>query len=97
MITPVIINRLRWKAYLIFMATNLAFVPIFYFFYPETSRLRLEDIDLIFTEGGNPVGVAASMQKELGGIKPLEMGTFDTLEIHDKKQVGSVHREKMAP
>lgn len=66
MITPVIINRLQWKAYLIFMATNLAFVPIFYFFYPETSNLGLEDIDFIFTAGGNPVSVARQMQKELG-------------------------------
>jgi hypothetical protein len=66
MITPVIINRLQWKAYLIFMATNLLFVPAFYFFYPETSNLGLEDIDYIFTEGGNPVTVARRMQKELG-------------------------------
>ncbi|KAH7390018.1 general substrate transporter [Pyrenochaeta sp. MPI-SDFR-AT-0127] len=65
MITPVIINRLKWKAYLIFMATNLLFVPIFYFFYPETSNLRLEDIDFIFSQGGNPVRVAAKMVKEL--------------------------------
>ncbi|KAH7187923.1 general substrate transporter [Fusarium oxysporum] len=48
MITPVIINRLQWKAYLIFMVTNFLFVPIFYFFYPETSNFKLEDIDLVF-------------------------------------------------
>jgi MFS family permease len=65
MITPVIINRLQWKAYLIFMATNLLFVPIFYFFYPETSNFRLEDIDFIFSQGGNPVHVAAKMAKEI--------------------------------
>jgi MFS family permease len=65
MITPVIINRLQWKAYLIFMATNLLFVPTFYFFYPETSNLRLEDIDYIFSQGGNPVHVAARMAREM--------------------------------
>ncbi|KAF2019571.1 general substrate transporter [Aaosphaeria arxii CBS 175.79] len=65
MITPVIINRLQWKAYLIFMATNLLFVPLLYFFYPETSNLGLEDIDKIFSQGGNPVHVAAEMVKEL--------------------------------
>jgi hypothetical protein len=62
MITPVVINRLQWKAYLIFMATNLAFVPIFYFFFPETSNLGLEEIDYIFTTEGNPVSVAGNMQ-----------------------------------
>ena len=65
MITPVIINRLQWKAYLIFMATNFAFVPIFYFFFPETSNLGLEEIDYVFTESGNPVSAARDMQKAL--------------------------------
>lgn len=65
MITPVIINRLHWKAYLIFMCTNLLFVPIIYFFYPETSNLRLEDIDYIFSQGGNPVNNARKMERDM--------------------------------
>jgi MFS family permease len=65
MITPVIINRLQWKAYLIFMVTNLLFVPAFYFFYPETSNFKLEDIDMIFSQGGNPVAVARQMSKDM--------------------------------
>ncbi|KAF5314218.1 hypothetical protein D9758_018178 [Tetrapyrgos nigripes] len=48
MITPIILNRLQWKAYLIFVATNALFVPVVYFLYPETSRLSLEEIDLLF-------------------------------------------------
>lgn len=67
MITPIIINRLQWKAYLIFMVTNVslphsacshcanllqfAFIPTFYFFYPETSNKTLEDIDFLFIGG----------------------------------------------
>ncbi|KAG7294210.1 hypothetical protein NEMBOFW57_004280 [Staphylotrichum longicolle] len=65
MITPVIINRLQWKAYLIFMVTNLLFVPAFYFFFPETSNFKLEDVDLIFSQGGNPVSVARQMSKDM--------------------------------
>jgi len=65
MITPVVINRLQWKAYLIFMATNLAFVPMVYFFFPETSNLGLEEIDYIFTGEGNSVSVARKMQHAL--------------------------------
>jgi MFS family permease len=52
MITPTIIDRLQWKAYLIFMATNLSFVPLVYFFYPETTNLTLEEVDYLFIEGG---------------------------------------------
>ncbi|KIL84856.1 hypothetical protein FAVG1_11726 [Fusarium avenaceum] len=65
MITPILINRLQWKAYLIFMATNLAFVPIIFFLYPETSNLALEEVDYIFARGDNTVQVAHEMQKEL--------------------------------
>jgi len=49
MITPVALTNLAWKAYLIFMVTNLAFVPLVYFCYPETSNLTLEEVDHLFT------------------------------------------------
>ena len=62
MITPVIINRLQWKAYLIFMCTNLAFIPLVYFCYPETANLTLEEIDYLFT---NPEKGAVEMSREL--------------------------------
>jgi len=52
MITPVAIENLQWKAYLIFMCTNIAFVPLVYFCYPETSNLTLEEVDGLFTEDG---------------------------------------------
>ncbi|KXT07092.1 hypothetical protein AC578_2465 [Pseudocercospora eumusae] len=48
MITPVLINRIDWRTYIIFTITNAAFVPVVYFFYPETSNISLEDIDKIF-------------------------------------------------
>ncbi|KAF2021198.1 general substrate transporter [Aaosphaeria arxii CBS 175.79] len=52
MISPVLINRIQWKGYLVFMAIAYAFVPIIYFFYPETSNLSLEEIDYLFLDGG---------------------------------------------
>ncbi|KAI9801921.1 MAG: hypothetical protein M1833_002236 [Piccolia ochrophora] len=55
MITPIIINRLQYKAYLIFMCTNLAFVPLVYFCYPETANLTLEEIDYLFVQGQSSV------------------------------------------
>ncbi|KAL5001221.1 general substrate transporter [Aspergillus recurvatus] len=62
MITPVIINRLQWKAYLIFMCTNFAFVPLVYFCYPETANFTLEEIDYLFT---NREKGAVKLSKEL--------------------------------
>ncbi|KAJ5959367.1 uncharacterized protein N7479_006517 [Penicillium vulpinum] len=80
MITPVIINRLHWKAYLVFMATNAAFVPAFYFFFPETSNLRLEEIDLIFTRPGNPVQNAREMAMEIKRFGHIAENTGSGLE-----------------
>ncbi|KAE8336660.1 hypothetical protein BDV24DRAFT_168091 [Aspergillus arachidicola] len=65
MITPVIINRLQWKAYLIFMCTNFAFVPLVYFCYPETAKLSLEEIDYLFTHPDKgAVKLSLELQKE---------------------------------
>lgn len=52
MITPTIINKLHWQAYLIFMCTNFAFIPLVYFCYPETSNLTLEEVDYLFIKEG---------------------------------------------
>ena len=49
MITPAALSNLAWKAYLIFMCTNLAFIPLVYFCYPETSNLTLEEVDNLFS------------------------------------------------
>ncbi|KAL6407857.1 hexose carrier protein [Ilyonectria robusta] len=65
MITPVLINRAGWKAYLVFMITNYLFVIIIWFYFPETSNFTLEDIDKFFASGENPVDVARCMTKEM--------------------------------
>ena len=62
MITPVIINRLAWKGYLIFMCLNFAFVPLVYFCYPETANLTLEEIDFIFAD---PTKSTVKMSKQM--------------------------------
>lgn len=51
MITPVLINSIGWGTYLFFGVLNAIFIPIIYFFYPETSGRSLEEIDLIFAKG----------------------------------------------
>ncbi|KAK2606514.1 hypothetical protein N8I77_005257 [Diaporthe amygdali] len=51
MITPVLISKIGWGTYLFFAVLNALFLPILYFFYPETSGRSLEEIDLIFAKG----------------------------------------------
>lgn len=68
MVTPVIISTLRWKAYLIFTCTNLAFVPLVYFCYPETANFTLEEIDSLFTVEGKKATAVAKQRKKEGRV-----------------------------
>ncbi|KAI9710446.1 MAG: hypothetical protein M1812_007414 [Candelaria pacifica] len=47
-ITPIGIENLQWKFYIIWVIFNASFVPIVYFFYPETADRSLEDLDRLF-------------------------------------------------
>lgn len=51
MITPIMIDRIKWGTYLFFAAVNASFIPFIYFFYPETRLRSLEEIDFIFAKG----------------------------------------------
>ncbi|KAF4995208.1 hypothetical protein FDECE_12880 [Fusarium decemcellulare] len=48
MVTPTMIADIAWKTYLVFMACNFAIAPAIYFWFPETSRLTLEETDHLF-------------------------------------------------
>ncbi len=47
-ITPIAIQNIGWKTYIIFAVLNATWVPIIYLFFPETKGLELEDVDRLF-------------------------------------------------
>jgi hypothetical protein len=47
-ITPIAIDNIGWKTYIIFAVLNATWVPIIYLFFPETKGLELEDVDRLF-------------------------------------------------
>jgi sugar porter (SP) family MFS transporter len=51
MATPVMISNIKWGTYLFFAVVNFCFIPVIYFFYPETKKRSLEEIDIIFAKG----------------------------------------------
>ncbi|KAL4870954.1 hypothetical protein BDV12DRAFT_184076 [Aspergillus spectabilis] len=73
MIGPTLINDLQWKGYLIFMCLNLSFIPILYFYYPETANLSLEEIDSLFMVKG--ARAADSQTPSPDGIKQAVAAT----------------------
>nr|POF13478.1 sugar transporter stl1 [Quercus suber] len=54
-ITPPAIQNIRYKTYIIFAVLNSVFVPIVYFFFPETKGLALEEVDLLFAKSAETV------------------------------------------
>lgn len=58
--TPPAIQNIGWRVFIIFAIFNAMWVPIVYFFFPETKGLELEDIDHIFEQGGITGGVWGS-------------------------------------
>lgn len=82
MITPTLIDRLQWKAYIIFMCTNLSFIPLVYFCYPETTNLTLEEVDYLFIDGGQ----AASVRRISKGV-PQKHGRRPSIQSQTEKQI----------
>lgn len=58
------------------MCTNLAFVPLVYFCYPETANLTLEEMDLLYTtRGESPIKISKRIRREKAmGLRTLEAG-----------------------
>ncbi|GAB1209327.1 hypothetical protein APSETT445_008099 [Aspergillus pseudonomiae] len=48
MITPVAFDNIDYQTYIIFAVINAFIVPVVFFFYPETTRRSLEEMDRIF-------------------------------------------------
>lgn len=56
-ITPIAIQNIQWRTFIIFACFCFAWIPIVYFFFPETNGLELEDVDHLFERGGITGGV----------------------------------------
>ncbi|SCU85709.1 LADA_0D09142g1_1 [Lachancea dasiensis] len=67
MFTPIFIDDAGYGCYLFFAAMNYLYIPIIFFFYPETAGRSLEEIDIIFAkahiDGTQPWRVAANLPK----------------------------------
>lgn len=74
-ITPIGINSLHWKFYIIWTVFNGAFVPLVYLFYPETAGRTLEDIDRYFMEHDNIL----VFRDKVSGPNPCDEMTADLL------------------
>ncbi|EGP88531.1 unnamed protein product [Zymoseptoria tritici ST99CH_1A5] len=71
-ITPIGIQNLGWKFYIVWLVMNMSFVPFVYFFYPETAGRTLEDLDRYFA---SPAGKKVFVHRDkvaTSSKRPLE-------------------------
>ena len=47
-ITPIGIQNIGWRFWIVWTVFNAVFMPVIYFFYPETSNRSLEDMDAYY-------------------------------------------------
>ncbi|BFZ60024.1 sugar transporter-like protein [Saitoella coloradoensis] len=50
-VVPTMVASIGWGTYLFFAVMNALFIPVIYFYYPETKGRSLEEIDLLFAKG----------------------------------------------
>jgi sugar porter (SP) family MFS transporter len=89
LITPIGIENLGWRFYLIFGFCNAAFLPLVYFFYVETANLSLEQIDRLFeikSKGGKGITWNEARQQ-----------VFDEAEADPEHKLGVVTRHIEVP
>lgn len=50
-VSPIALGNIGWRFYFVFVAFNIVITfPVIFFFFKETRKVSLEDIDLLFGE-----------------------------------------------
>lgn len=72
-ITPPAISNIGWKTYIIFAVFNAAWIPVVYFFFPETKGMELEEVDKMFSKEDDLAAAAfVDKEKEITAIQYTE-------------------------
>ncbi|KAJ5716260.1 hypothetical protein N7493_008171 [Penicillium malachiteum] len=79
-ITPIGIQNIGWKFWIVWTITNAIFFPIIYFFYPETANRTLEDIDAYYRL--NPSFVVTKDPDAISRGRPQKYIDHEDEEVH---------------
>ncbi|OOQ86547.1 putative sugar transporter [Penicillium brasilianum] len=63
--TPSAIDNIGWQTYIIFTVFNAVFIPLVYYFFPETTNLQLEDMDYLFELKGWTAGARGEARERI--------------------------------
>ncbi|KAJ5464410.1 general substrate transporter [Penicillium daleae] len=85
-ITPIGIQSLGWKFWIVWTVLNAVFMPVIYFFYPETANRTLEDLDAYYRT--NPSLIVTRDPDEICSKRPLRYIQHEDKEIQRNKDQG---------
>ncbi|KAL4863064.1 hypothetical protein BDV12DRAFT_177979 [Aspergillus spectabilis] len=95
-ITPIGIQNIGWKFWIVWTVFNAAFLPVIYFFYPETSNRTLEDLDAYYRTNPSPIVIgdpdATSVKRPLKYIQHED----EELQKHGKGRALQVEDAALA-
>ncbi|KAB8205809.1 general substrate transporter [Aspergillus parasiticus] len=89
-ITPIGIDSIGWKFWIVWTVFNAAFLPVIYFFYPETANRTLEDIDAYYRS--NPSLIVIKDPDAISVKRPLK---YIEHEDHEMKKIGEIRTKKV--
>ncbi|KAJ5097490.1 Major facilitator superfamily domain general substrate transporter [Penicillium angulare] len=78
-ITPIGIQSIGWKFWIVWTVLNAVFLPIIYFLYPETANRTLEDMDAYYRS--NPPLVVAGDADAISTKRPLQFVCHEDEEV----------------
>ncbi|KAL4963229.1 sugar porter family MFS transporter [Aspergillus stella-maris] len=78
-ITPIGIQNIGWKFWIVWTVLNAIFLPIIYFIYPETANRTLEDIDTYYRT--NPSLIVTGDPDAISTKRPLKYAQHEDEEV----------------
>ncbi|KAK5165564.1 uncharacterized protein LTR77_009093 [Saxophila tyrrhenica] len=95
MIIPPAFANIGYKTYIIFAIFNFLFVPVLYFFLVETKKRSLEELDVVFAAGGNPVRREKEMRHHVSVEESRRVLGLDTSpEPNDFEKMSELKAER---
>jgi hypothetical protein len=82
-ITPVGLQNIGWKLYIVFCILNWASIIVVWFFYPETSGKTLESIDFLFASQSSFTQVVKLSRRK--DIDELTITQEVQAQVHQRK------------
>ncbi|KAF4303379.1 Sugar/inositol transporter [Botryosphaeria dothidea] len=90
-ITPIGIQNLGWKFWIVWTVFNAVFLPVIYFFYPETANRSLEDLDAYYRS--NPSLIVTKDPDAISSKRPIKLEQEEDAEI--RKTAAGVATERL--